>query len=235
LEETSAEHPQLEYEHRIYKQLAADGSPWLPKIYWFGVSGDYRALVMELLGPSLEHLHSQGQLSLEQVLYLAPKMLQRLELVHTAVVHRDIKPDNFVMGLGERADSVYLIDFGLSKCYRRAGQHIPYREDKGFVGTSRFCSLNAHAGCEQSRRDDLEALAYVLIYLARGSLPWQGQRAPRSRLNRRIGKYKRKMRIVELCEGLPKAFAQLLRYARSLEFEQEPDYAYCRAMFTENT
>ena len=233
LEAVDAQHPQLEYEHRIYKQLSHGRSPWLPKIYWFGTSGDYRCLAMELLGPSLEHLHSSGQLGLEHVLFYAPKMLQRLELVHTLVVHRDLKPDNFVLGKPDArgySDTVYLIDFGLSKCYRQGG-HIPFRQGKGFVGTSRFSSINTHQGCEQSRRDDLEALAYVLIYLAKGSLPWQSRRGHRKQLNREIGELKASTSIKELCHGLPPGFARLLKYARSLEFEQQPDYAWCRALF----
>jgi len=226
LEGRDARHPQLQYEYRVYQELA---SPWLPRIYWFGQSGDYNCLVMELLGPSLQR---HTNVTVDDVMQLAPKMLQRLEMVHRVVVHRDIKPDNFILGLGDKANSVYLIDFGLSKPYRQAdGQHIAYREDKSPVGTPRFSSIRTHLGCEQSRRDDLESLAYVLIYLANGSLPWQDQKANRRRLNSNICELKQAISSRELCRGLPSAFRKLVDYARALAFEEQPNYAQCRALF----
>ncbi|KAH0472512.1 MAG: uncharacterized protein KVP18_004718, partial [Porospora cf. gigantea A] len=106
--------------------------------------------------------------------------LNRIEYVHQkSFIHRDVKPDNFVIGRGRRVSVIYIIDFGLAKKYRdsRTMMHIPYREGKHLTGTARYASISTHLGIEQSRRDDLEAVAYVLLYFIRGSLPWQGLKA----------------------------------------------------------
>ena len=102
-------------------------------------------------------------------------MIQRIEYIHSRLyLHRDIKPDNFLMGIGRRQHYVYVIDFGLTKRYRdsRTGQHIPYKDGKSLTGTARYASVNTHLGIEQSRRDDLEALGFVLMYFNKMSLPW---------------------------------------------------------------
>ena len=108
------------------------------------------------------------------------QMIGRVEHVHSrSFIHRDMKPENFVMGIGKYCNKLYIIDFGLAKRYRdtRTKVHIPYREDKNLTGTARYASVNAHLGIEQSRRDDLESLGYVIMYFMRGSLPWQGLKA----------------------------------------------------------
>lgn len=137
---------------------------------------------MDNLGASLEELFRkcQRRFSLKTVLMLADQMIQRVEYMHSRLyLHRDIKPDNFLMGLGKRQHYVYIIDFGLTKKYRnpKTGQHIPYKDGKSLTGTARYASLNTHIGIEQSRRDDLECLGFVLIYFLKGGLPWQGVKA----------------------------------------------------------
>ncbi|KAH9801508.1 protein kinase domain-containing protein [Citrus sinensis] len=161
--------------------------------------------------------------------------INRVEFVHSkSFLHRDIKPDNFLMGLGRRANQVYIIDFGLAKKYRDTSthQHIPYRENKNLTGTARYASMNTHLGIEQSRRDDLESLGYVLMYFLRGSLPWQGLKAgTKKQKYEKISEKKVSTSIEALCRGYPTEFASYFHYCRSLRFDDKPDYAYLKRIF----
>ncbi|XP_076955427.1 casein kinase 1-like protein 1 isoform X2 [Bidens hawaiensis] len=235
LENVKTKHPQLLYESKLYRIL--QGGTGIPNVRWFGVEGDYNVLVMDLLGPSLEDLFNfcSRKLSLKTVLMLADQMINRIEFVHSkSFLHRDIKPDNFLMGLGRRANQVYIIDFGLVKKYRdtTTHQHIPYRENKNLTGTARYASMNTHLGIEQSRRDDLESLGYVLMYFLRGSLPWQGLKAGNKKQKyEKISEKKVSTSIEALCRGYPTEFASYFHYCRSLRFEDKPDYAYLKRIF----
>ncbi|GMY36329.1 casein kinase 1-like protein 1 [Fagus crenata] len=235
LENVKTKHPQLLYESKLYRIL--QGGTGIPNVRWFGVEGDYNVLVMDLLGPSLEDLFNfcSRKLSLKTVLMLADQMINRVEFVHSkSFLHRDIKPDNFLMGLGRRANQVYVIDFGLAKKYRDSSthQHIPYRENKNLTGTARYASMNTHLGIEQSRRDDLESLGYVLMYFLRGSLPWQGLKAgTKKQKYDKISEKKVSTSIEALCRGYPTEFASYFHYCRSLRFDDKPDYAYLKRIF----
>ncbi|CAD5119320.1 DgyrCDS7942 [Dimorphilus gyrociliatus] len=192
-------------------------------------------MVTDLLGPNLEDLYNycKRKFSLKTVLQLADQMLGRVEYIHNkCFIHRDIKPDNFLMGIGaRRVNTVFLIDYGLAKKYRdmRTRTHIPYREGKSLTGTARYASVNAHLGVEQSRRDDLESLGYVLVYLAKGSLPWQGLKAAtRKQKYERISEKKLSTIPEVLCKGFPEEFQKYLTYTKNLKFEDAPDYDYLR-------
>jgi len=236
LESVKTRHPQLAYEYKVYRILA--GGVGIPNVRWFGREGDFNVMVMDILGPSLEDLFNfcSRKFTLKTVLMLADQMLARIEYVHTKnFIHRDLKPDNFLIGLGRRKlNQIYIIDFGLAKRYRdpRTHRHIPYVEGKSLTGTATYASINTHLGIEQSRRDDLESLGYVLMYFNRGQLPWQGLKAnTKKEKYNRIAEKKMSTPVEILCKHFPTEFATYLNYCRALRFDDKPDYAYLRRLF----
>jgi serine/threonine protein kinase len=155
--------------------------------------------------------------------------LRRLQLIHSRnFIHRDIKPSNIAMGIGDQANVVYLIDFGLSKEYRdpNTREHIPYNDGLGFIGTTTFASTNSHLGSELGRRDDLESLAYTLFYFLWGFLPWQGLRKGEA-----ILECKRTITTHDLFLDLPVEFHTFFEHCRSLSFDEKPNYDYFYDLF----
>lgn len=235
MESTSARHPQLQYEAKLYRIL--NGGVGIPKIRHHGKEKNFNILVMDLLGPSLEDLFNfcTRHFTIKTVLMLVDQMIGRLEYIHMkCFIHRDIKPDNFLMGIGRHCNKLFLIDFGLAKKYRDPNTrlHIQYREDKNLTGTARYASINAHLGIEQSRRDDMESLGYVMMYFNRGVLPWQGMKANnKTQKYEKISEKKMSTPIEVLCKGFPAEFSMYLNYCRSLRFDEQPDYMYLRQLF----
>ena len=235
LESIQTRPPQLHLESKIYKLLAS--ATGFPSLKWYGTEGDYNVMVIDMLGKSIEDLFVAcgKRFSLKTVLMIADQMLTRVEYLHSKnLIHRDIKPDNFMTGSGKHDNMIYMIDFGLSKkyCDPKTKVHIPYKEGKSLTGTARYASINTHLGIEQSRRDDMEGIGYVLIYLLKGKLPWQGIPAEnRKKKYELIAEKKIATPIEILCQGIPIEFATYLNEVRKLDFQDRPDYSAYRKLF----
>ena len=244
--------PQLKHEYSVLEQLnkhegggggtrtgGGEVFTGIPKVYYFDrLEHKYNFMVMEFLGPSLGDLFQlkERNFSMETVLMIAIQVLSRIEYMHEkGFIHRDIKPENFVIGLNEKSNLVYLIDYGLSKRYKdkNSGQHIPYRENKQLVGTVRYASVNAHLGIEQSRRDDLEGIGYVLVYFYLGRLPWQNKTDKGKPLTQKITEKKLTTPPELLCKKMPREFSYYFHYCKNLKFEDRPDYSALKSMFAD--
>ena len=232
-EEKSKGQNLLETEATIMSYLKG---PNIPFIKSFGYSGDYNILVMQLLGKSLEELFNKKlKFSIKTVSLLAYQMITVLQYIHDRhIIHRDIKPDNFVMGLNKDNATLFLLDFGLAKKYRSSKtlEQYPYIKKKKLTGTARYASIHALEEMEQSRRDDLESVGYVLMYFLRGNLPWQGLKikSKEDRYKKILDK-KKETTSEQLCKNFPDEFREYLEYCRNLEYTETPKYDKLKSKF----
>ena len=232
IESRKIANPLLEREAYILFYLRGPG---LPEIKTFGQTKDFFILIQALLGPSLSNLIDKNfiNFTIKDICLLSIQMLERLEYIHSKnFIHRDIKPQNFLMGIKD-IDTVYLIDFGLAKKFRsKKGKHIKFNINNSITGTPRYCSINALRGAEQSRRDDLESCFYVIIYFFRGNLPWQNLKI-KSRQERfnKINEIKKNVNYKILCKNLPEELYNFGIYIKHLKFEEDPDYNFMRECF----
>jgi casein kinase I family protein HRR25 len=213
----------LKNESRIYQYLK--NSSGVPSVKWFGKDDKYYYMVINLLGKSLQRIKNEvGIFSLKRVLEIGIKLVNLLNIIHDkGLIHRDIKPDNFLFGANNDSESIYIIDFGFCKSYIIDNKHIKERKTKNLIGSQTYASINSHNCNELSRRDDLESLGYMLIYFYLGSLPWQNSLTENSKekLNQKIKLIKEK--ILD-DNSLPEVLLNYMKYVRSLEFEEMPNY-----------
>ena len=164
----------LKNESKIYQYLL--GTKCIPQVKWYGKDEISYYMVIPLLGKSLNQLfiEKQQQFSLKLILQIGIQILYLLKSIHEkGLVHRDIKPDNFLLGIDSEKNKLFLIDFGLCKSYIKDDKHIEMKQTSSLIGSLTYASINAHKNYELSRRDDLESLGYLLIYFSLGNLPWR--------------------------------------------------------------
>ena len=222
----------LERETYILYTLKGFG---IPEVISYGQNNKYNILIQELLGKSIDKIffEKKRKFSMKDCCMIGIQILDRLEYIHSkSIIHRDIKADNFLVGL-KKNSIIYIIDFGLAKQYRsrKTGKHVKYTINKKWSGTSRFASANTLRGVEPSRRDDLESFCYLLLYLMKGSLPWD-QINEESEINEILIIYKMKQYMTPemLFRDLPLQMIQFYKYCKNLEFEQKPDYNFLRGL-----
>ena len=162
----------LKNETKIYQYLG-NVKQGVPCVKWFGVDAVNNYMVMNLLGESLHDRREKcGRFSLSETARVGIQLVERIKYVHErGLVHRDIKPDNFLFGRGEERDKLYIIDFGFSKRYSTIVD-TKTKKRNTIIGTPNFISIAVHSYLEPERKDDLESVMYILLYLYMEELPW---------------------------------------------------------------
>ncbi|CAI0423351.1 unnamed protein product [Linum tenue] len=223
------------YEWQIYSNLGSCHG--VPRVHFKGRHSDYYIMVMDILGPSLWDVWNNNShtMSIEMVACIAIEAISILERMHSkGYVHGDVKPENFLLGQAGTPDEkkLFLVDLGLAARWRDSttGRHVEYDQRPDvFRGTVRYASVHAHLGRTGSRRDDLESLAYTLVFLLRGRLPWQGYQGENKSFL--VSKKKMATSPEALCCFCPVPFKNFVEYVVNLKFDEEPDYAKCISFF----
>lgn len=198
----------------------------IPTLKWFGKDTNNYYLVIELLGRSLENVITEYKtFSLKFILKIGVKILRILKDIHTSgIIHRDIKPDNFLFGLNNESSELYIIDFGLSHHYILNETHCGIKKTNGLIGSLTYASINAHKHVSLSRRDDLESLSYMMVYFYFGNLPWRNIDDDECVENKNNKIMKMKQQIVEQHKHIPNVLSQFIQSVKKIEFNETPSY-----------
>ncbi len=218
----------LKNESTVYQYLNnIDG---IPSVKWFGKDETNYYMVLPLLGESLQTIKNKRDcFSLKLVLQIGIHIVELLKTIHEkGLVHRDVKPDNFLLGLHSDSKRIFMIDFGFCKSYLFDGKHVPLKRTHSLIGSRTYASINAHNCIELSRRDDLESLGYMLVYFYVGFLPWQFNTS--NNYTNTDDYTNTTETIVQIKQSitddikLPKILTNYIKYARSLGFSEKPNY-----------
>jgi serine/threonine protein kinase len=208
----------LKYEANVYNYLKnIDG---FIKLRWFGTDEKYNFLVIDLLGNSLKNelVKNITKNNLEIIINIGKKIITKLMILHeNKIIHRDLKPDNILLNSNNLFEDIFLIDFSFCKKYINTnGEHIFKNKINKIIGSVNYISLNVHDLIEPSRRDDLESIIYILIYLYCGNLNWENSMSI-------TAIYEMKKNIIN-DENIPECLKNMIIYVRTLEFDERPNY-----------
>jgi len=237
--------PQLKNEFQMLKLLK--NGEGFPTPILLKNSGMDTIMILDLLGPNLEdilHYTKAKKFSLQTSIMIFIQILSRLKFIHeNKIIHRDLKPENFLVDSNTREKTLYLVDFGLAKKFVTSeNKHIPFKKNRPIAGTVRFISLNTHKGFEQSRRDDVESLVYILMYHVLGQLPWDNVKCKnKEEKYEKIFEIKNAFKFSQEFKKLPDEIKEIYEAVLLIEFEAKPNYDYyenlaekCLEKFNEN-
>jgi len=214
----------LKNESTIYQYLV--NTYGVPNVKWFGKDDNNYYMVINLLGDSLQTVKNRKTtFSLNLVLQIGLQIISLLKIIHDkGLVHRDIKPDNFLLGIKENSKQLFIIDFGFCKTFLRENIHVPMKKTSSLIGSLTYASLSAHDFIDLSRRDDLESLGYILIYFFLGELEWQHLSLDIPFEEKNIVIRTMKLNILN-DSRIPNVLCDYLKYVRCLEYEETPNYS----------